>query len=473
MSFLNPQYFWLVSFLLAMFIKKDFRGLSLVAFGYIATFILIIIALCRPVLPQEPIKTKQVLSDVVIAVDLSYSMQGTDLKPTRLGAAKADLKKLVTKDKKTRFGVLGFTTNAIILSPLTQDSELLLHLFSSLDEKLIITKGSSVMPALILARKLSKSKKLSVVLLTDGADEVNYTDEAKFAKENNMIVNIMMLATNNGSTLRLANGDLLEDETGDIVVSRANENIRMISNVTGGVYSSDLSDIFSALSSQAQKNFKTETTIVQNIELFYYVVFLAIVMFLLTTTTLKKYIVMFLLLFGVSLDASNYTQMQEANDLYIKGQYEKALEGYTLIKSDKKEVKSIVYYNMANTYVRLKEFKKARDSYLKSLTLKYSTEADENLQYIKNVADNKEMQTGQQKTKNRSSIAKKKDATTKKKEGGGSNMKVSAAASSGSQDAGKKTKSESRLDMSKGKAKLSSKQYELINKRQIDEKKPW
>jgi len=473
MNFLNPESFWLFLFLLAAFMKKDLRGLSLVAFGYILTFVFIVIALSRPVIPQEPIKTKQVLSDVVIAIDLSYSMQATDLLPTRLGAAKNYLQEMVKYDKKTRFGILAFTTNAIILSPLTQDSELLLHLFSSLDDKLIITKGSNVMPALILARKLSKSKQLSVVLLTDGADEVDYSDEANFAKENHMIVNVLMLATASGSTLLLANGELLENEIGDIVVSRSNENIKRLSNGTGGVYSSDFDDILSALSSQVQNNFKTQTTIVKNLELFYYAVAMAIFIFLLTTTTLKKYIAIFLLLFGVTLNSSTYEQMQVANKMYTNGEYEKALEKYSYIKSDKKDIKSVVYYNMANTYVRLKEFKKARDAYLKSLTLVFSKEADDNLRYIKDVAQNKQMQTGQQKTKNRSSMAKKKDSTTKKKDAGGSNMKVSAAASSGSDDGSKKTKSESKIDMSKGKAKLSSKQYELINKRQVNEKQPW
>lgn len=473
MSFLSPEFFWLLLFLVAAFVKKDFKGLSLVAFGYIATFVFIVIALTRPVLPQEPIKAEQILSDVVIGVDLSYSMQANDLSPTRLGAAKEYLSELIKYDKKTRYGVLGFTTNAIILSPLTQDTELLMHLFSSLDEKLIITKGSSVLPALKLARKLSKSKKLSVVLLSDGGDELNYSDEAEFAKENNMVVNIMMIATNAGSTLKTLNGELLEDETGDIVVTRANESIKTISDATGGVYTTSFSDILSAIRSQSQKNFKTQTTIVKNFELFYYFVFIAILLFLITSTTLKKYMAILLVLIGVNLSASNFNKMQEANVLYKNGQYEKALEKYTLIKSNKLDDKSVVYYNIGNTYVRLKEFKKARDAYLKSLTLKFTKEADENLRYIKDVSENKEMQTGQQKSKNRSSMAKKKESSEKKEEGGSSNMKVSAAAASGSENEGKKTKTDPSVDMSKGNAKLSSKQYELINKRQINEKKPW
>lgn len=473
MTLLNPEFLWLFLFVLAGFIKKDFKSLSLVAFGYILTFVFIVLALTRPVIQQEPIKTQQVLSDVVVAVDLSFSMQANDIMPTRLAKAKELLGELVTKDTQTRYGVLGFTTNAIILSPLTQDSELLMHLFSSLDEKFIITKGSSILPALKLARKLSKSKKLSVVFFTDGGDELNYVDEAEFALQNNMIVNIMMIATPSGSTLRLANGDLLEDELGDIVVSSANTSIKSIANASGGVYSSDFDDIVSALNSQKQDNIKTQTTIIKNLELFYYLVALAILTFLVTTTTLKRYMAILLVLLGINLSASNYEQMQEANALYKKGNYEQALDKYAFIKSNDAQVKSVVYFNTANTYVRLKEFKKARDAYMKSLTLSYTKEADENLRYIKNVPQNKEMQTGQQKTKNRSSMAKKKERSKQKKEGGGSNMKVSAAASSGSEDAGKKTKTESTLDMSKGKAKLSSRQYELINKRQVNEKQPW
>jgi len=52
-------------------------------------------------------------------------------------------------------------------------------------------------------------------------------------------------------------------------------------------------------------------------------------------------------------------------------------------------------------------------------------------------------------------------------------MKVSASSGSGGQNEGKKTQSSPQIDLNSGKAKLSSKQYELINKRQIDEKKPY
>jgi Ca-activated chloride channel family protein len=481
MSFLYPQYFWLFLFLVAGFVKKDFRDLRLVSIGYIITFVFIVLALTRPVMEQEPIKSEQLLSDVVIAVDLSYSMQANDVKPTRLKRAKEVLKDLIKSEHKSRFGILGFTTNAIVLSPMTEDSELLEHLFNSLDEKLIITKGSSVMPALKLARKMSKSKDLSVVILSDGGDEASYEDEARFAKENSMVVNVFMLATKMGSTLMLADGKLLKDETNDIVVSRENSAIKIVSDATGGIYTSSFDELTDALKNQKTNDKKSQTTIIQNLELFYYFIVLAILSFLVSVTTLNRYVLAFLLLFGVSLNANildvfedeNKAEFKKASSYYRSGEYEKALNSYERVKSANAEFKSVVYYNMGNSLVRLKEFKKARDAYLKSLTLSYSKEADENLNYIKDIDEQMQMKTGKQKSSKKSSIAKKESSAKKKKEGGSSNMKVSASASSGAEDQGKKTSSQAKIDLNSGKAKLSSKQYELINKRGVDEKQPW
>ncbi|MDF1878860.1 VWA domain-containing protein [Sulfurimonas sp. SAG-AH-194-C20] len=482
MSFLNPEYLWLLLFLVVAFMKKDFKSLRLASYGYIVTFVFIVLALTRPVIEQEPIKTQELLNDVVIAVDLSYSMQAQDIAPSRLSFAKSSLEKLVKQEQNSRFGVLGFTTNAIILSPLTQDTQLLLHLFNMLDEKLIMTKGSSVMPALVLARKMSKSPRVSVVLLSDGADELNYEDEALYAKENKLQVNTLMIATKSGGTLRLENGDLLKDEMDDIVVSRENSSISLISKVSGGVYTHSLSDIISALQSQRYDEYKSNVTIVQNIELFYYFVALALLSFLVSVSTLKKYIIVVLVFFGVTLNASvldfvkneNRVAFEKGVELYKDGEYENALSAFRSVKSSKAEIKAVIYYNSANSLVRLKEYAKARTAYKKSLALHYTKEADENLAYIRDVDEEKQMTTGQQKSAKKSNLAKKNESSQKKKkEGGSSNMKVSATVSNGTSKKSKKSKQESSISLNSGKAKLSFKQYELINKRQTNEQKPW
>ena len=474
MSFIYPFYFWLILLILPLFIKKDFREFSVRSYGYILTALFIITALSRPVIEQEPIESKQILSDVIIGVDLSYSMQTDDIKPTRLSYAKEMLQKLVRVEQKSRFAVLGFTTNAIVLSPLTQDRELLLHLFSSLDEKLILTKGSDVMSALKLARKMSDSKKATVVLFTDGADKLNYDEEASFAKENDLVVDIFMSASAIGGTMRLKDGELLKDELGDIVVSRENDAVKKISDVTGGIYTKDLDKLLDALDSQRSKAKEGKITVMKNLELFYYFIFLAIVSFLVSVTTLKRYVVSLLLLFGVHVSASqNMEYFNKASGYYKNGEYEKALENYQMVKSSDPKTKSIIFYDIGNTLVRLKEFEKAKEAYLTSLTLFYSKEADENMEHIKDAHTNKEMNTGNQESKQRSALAKKEQNSKQQKEDGGYKMPGSAQAGGGTDDGSKKVRSQNMLNLNKGKAKLSSKQYELINKRGVSEKTPW
>lgn len=472
MSFLYPQFLLIIILIFLLVAKKSIK--SIVSLGYMLSAVFILIALARPVVEQKPLEIKEVLSDVIVAVDLSYSMQSNDIEPTRLGFAKEMLKKLVEVDTKSRFGILGFTTNAIVLSPLTNDKELLLHLFSSLDEKHIITKGSSIYPALELARKMSNSKKVSVVILSDGADEFGYDAEANFAKENSLVVNVFMTATTMGGTLRLQSGELLKDELGDIVVSRENEAIKAIADVSGGVYTKDFDEIVSAIKSQRQKDKETLTTVVQNDEYFYYFVALAIVTFMLSITTLRKYFLAFLVLFGINLEASSNAEFfNKATQEYKAGNYEEAYKNYEMVKSSKPEIKSIIYYNIGNALVRLKEFERAKEAYIKSLTLAYSKEADENLNYIRDAQKSPQMSTGKQQSKDKSPLAKQESSNKKQKEGGGSNMNVSATSSSGGDDKGKKSESDGQINLNGGKAKLSSKQYELINKRGVDEKKPW
>ena len=475
MIFLHLYYLWLLLLLVPFFIYRHYKKINFVSYGYMLTFLFLVLSLSRPVIEQAPIKSEQILSDVIIAVDLSYSMSATDIQPSRLEFAKITLKKLVKSNTNTRHAVLGFTTNAIVLSPLTEDSDLLLHLYDGLDTNLIVTKGSSVMSALKLAAKMSKSKKPSLVILSDGADELSYVKEAEFAKKRGLLVNIFMIATSMGGTLVDEKGELVKDEMGDIVVSRQNDAIKIIANASGGVFTKDYDELLSALDSQKNSKYKTKTTLVQNREFFYYLVALAIVTFLVTVTTLKRYVLSFLLLLGISLEASsNNEYLSKAFKNYKDGEYDKALVNYESVRSSDGVFKSVVFYNIGTTYIRLKEFKKAKEAYLKSLTLHYSVEADENMRYIQEAEEQMQMNTGQEQTKKKSSYAsEQKNSSKAKKDGGSSNMKVQAPASSGSTEFGEKTKGDGLISLKQSKTKLSSSQYELINKRGVNEKRPW
>lgn len=160
----------------------------------------------------------------------------------------------------------------------------------------------------------------------------------------------------------------------------------------------------------------------------------------------------------------------------MAGEWGKALSLYKQIRSGDSDFKATLYFNMANCYIRLQEFEQARTMLRHSLTLRHDPEAVENLYAISRADEQDRMLSGRQKGKERDTSSSAEAAPPPKKErkeGGGSNMDAAADASSGSSEGGKKVRGEGRIGLSKGNAKLSSRQYEMINKRSVNEAKPW
>jgi Ca-activated chloride channel family protein len=512
MMFLAPQWLWLFLILFYMYYKRRTTSAKIIML-YMAMS-MILLALARPVFYKHKVEVETKGSDVIIALDISYSMQADDLKPNRLEAAKALLKTLVKRDVNDRFGVIAFTTNAIILSPLTKDSELLLNLVSRVDENMVMTKGTTLLPALQLARKMSKSPHPKVLLLTDGGDADSYAVEAAYAKEVDLQINVCMMATVFGTTLKYDDGSFVKDAQHNIVVSSENRAIKALSDTTGGEYLSDpdVSDVMAVLDAQYHEDFKGKTNVVQYSELFYFFIILALLFFMLAYTTLRKKLYKkigpLLLLLGVSSQAGvlNFYYLSQANQnyeqqnytkaadyfskiktaqamfntavsRYKEGKYEEALLLFSTIKSNDITFKASLYYNTALCYIRLKEFEKARENLLKSLALQDDRDAYENYIAILH-ASNQEMITGQQKGKKRadevtSASSQHAKKSKKLKEGGGSNMNVTATSSNSASNATIKARCDTMLSFSKSGAKLSSKQYELINQRSVNETTPW
>ncbi|MEJ2469108.1 MAG: VWA domain-containing protein, partial [Campylobacterales bacterium] len=127
MTVLYPLWFWLLPFFAFYLLYRrktktppvwNARSILLALSG-----VFIVIALARPVIPQAPVDIERRGSDVIFAVDISRSMQAADIAPNRLEAARQLLASVVQADDEDRFGVVAFTTNPIILSPLTRDDE--------------------------------------------------------------------------------------------------------------------------------------------------------------------------------------------------------------------------------------------------------------------------------------------------------------------------------------------------------------
>ncbi|HEX5623059.1 MAG TPA: hypothetical protein VFX57_01335, partial [Sulfuricurvum sp.] len=270
----------------------------------------------------------------------------------------------------------------------------------------------------------------------------------------------------------------------------------------------DLDAVRNLIEHSRHDDFQGSSTVIRYAELFYIPLVLAVIAFMMAMTNvgekLSKRLILLLAFVGVSsqggvldfayvyaakksYEGGNYersaqlyaqvdtpqSQYNRANALYKAGKYSEALAGYQNIKSDNPMFKSRLYYNIGNCHIRLQAFEEARTAFLKSLTLNYSQEADDNLRFIAHTAEQQSLNVRKEKKdKLEAEGGSPKGESKPAKQGGGSNMK-SDMASGGGGDEGKKAQSDPRLSMSQGKAALSSRQYELINQRSVHETKPW
>ncbi|MCW8982993.1 MAG: VWA domain-containing protein, partial [Gammaproteobacteria bacterium] len=84
--------------------------------------LLTIIALAGPTWEQRPQPLFRAQSAMVIALDLSLSMNATDVRPNRLDRAKLKLRDILERRKEGQTGLLVFAAEPFVVSPLTTDT---------------------------------------------------------------------------------------------------------------------------------------------------------------------------------------------------------------------------------------------------------------------------------------------------------------------------------------------------------------
>jgi Ca-activated chloride channel family protein len=158
-------------------ITKSNAGNVLFALRWLA-LALFIIALAQPRLTKFD-TTKATASgvDIVVAFDLSTSMEATDFelkgqRVNRVVMAKAVLEQFINERPNDRIGLVAFAGRAYIASPLTLDHDFLLKNLARLQTRMIEDRtaiGSALSTAVNRLREL-KSKSKIVILMTDGVN---------------------------------------------------------------------------------------------------------------------------------------------------------------------------------------------------------------------------------------------------------------------------------------------------------------
>lgn len=138
----------------------------------VAVIMLLSLALARPQLSNRWQAESTEGIDIMMALDISGTMLGEDLKPNRLEAAKAVATEFVLSRPNDQIGLVVFAGESFTQCPLTTDHAVLVNLFQSVKFGMI-EDGTAIGLGLANAvnrMKDSPTKSKVVILLTDGSN---------------------------------------------------------------------------------------------------------------------------------------------------------------------------------------------------------------------------------------------------------------------------------------------------------------
>ncbi|MBS1508762.1 MAG: VWA domain-containing protein [Bacteroidetes bacterium] len=177
--------YWLNQKLPVALIKSDLKSSPTNAVRFLpelflmAVLALILVALARPQRSNEKVEQWTEGIDIMIALDISQSMQIEDFQPNRLQAAKQVARDFIKGRLQDRIGLIVFSGDAFSLAPLTTDYELLYAYLNDITFDMIESRGTAIGSALgVVTNRMreSESKSKVCILISDGDNTAGNID---------------------------------------------------------------------------------------------------------------------------------------------------------------------------------------------------------------------------------------------------------------------------------------------------------
>ena len=204
--------------------------------------VLSIIALAGPTwerIEQPSFRTDQSL---VIALDLSRSMNAQDITPSRLTRAKLKILDILERRQGAQVALIVYSANAFTVTPLTSDTDTIIALINSIDTSIMPSRGSY--PALAIDKGLQLFNQASVsngeiILVTDGGITSDSFSSAQKLRDEGYRLSALGIGSMNGAPIPKETGGFITDNTGQITISRLEvDDLKDLVEIGGGNYTS-------------------------------------------------------------------------------------------------------------------------------------------------------------------------------------------------------------------------------------------
>lgn len=240
----------------------------------IIAYALLVFCLANPQLGTSVKKAERKGVDVMIALDISNSMNSTDIQPSRLMRAKQAVIRILDKMESDRIGLVVFAGDAYLQLPLTTDYGAAKLFISNIQTSDLSRQGTAIGAAIDLCAQNFDPQhenvhNKAIIVISDGE---NHEDDAVAAAQNaarkGIVVSTVGMGSPQGAPIpEYKNGQVVaykKDAEGNVVITRINRAmLEEIAHAGKGFYveanniSSGVETVFSKLAELDKVSFES------------------------------------------------------------------------------------------------------------------------------------------------------------------------------------------------------------------------
>lgn len=239
----------------------------------LAALLFLILALMRPQQGFKADTSNRFGVDIMIALDVSTSMNAEDFKPNRITVARKVMASFIRGRTQDRIGIVVFAGNSYLQCPLTTDHDTVLNYLDQIHTGMI-EDGTAIGMALVTCLnrlKNSPAKNKIILLLTDGdnnAGEIDPVTAATMAQSLGIKLYAVGVGNPEGAPVKVqtpyGRWVYARNQDGSLYLTKMNESgLRQISSLSKGDYfiagnESTLKQVFSKIDRMEKTKFKTK-----------------------------------------------------------------------------------------------------------------------------------------------------------------------------------------------------------------------
>jgi Ca-activated chloride channel family protein len=187
----------------------------------LAAWLLAVIALAGPAWERLPVPAFRSEEALVVAFDLSRSMDATDVEPSRLARARLKLLDLLEWRSAGQTALVVFSTHAFTVTPLTTDTRTIAALAGAVNTDIMPTQGSVLSSGLEKAAALLRQTGLNngeILAVTDADVTREDLSLAGDLLGEGYRVSVLAVGTEQGAPIAKPEGGFLTDDNGQVVI---------------------------------------------------------------------------------------------------------------------------------------------------------------------------------------------------------------------------------------------------------------